>query len=297
MAEQWNCEQETAQRHQNVEKAVALPVFFREVVLVLRRDGDGDVNQRVHQEIGGSGGKRGQSVVEPGRRQGEQEAEREHDEGGPVETGGKKHQPTSGEETAFFQKWIGPDRDGGGQGLPQEVHTQSKILQGKEQEDAQPGGGRVAADPDKDQHSQQKMKHKQEDTVVPAELGDHPIQEEVTRFRPACPGQAGGSDSLKSGLIKTVVKAGNIPQGGQKPAGQAHGQQIAPTVFRALKGQRPADQACAGQKIIWKHDPSPPRRPGRFLPIAPLSPHYDIEASRAQAKYFFAERPKLCKMG
>ncbi len=266
LAEQRDGEKEAGQRHQKVEKAVALPVFFREIVLIFWHDGKGDADQRVHQEIGGPGGAGCQAVVELGWRQGEQNAEREHDQGRAVEAGGQKHNPAGGKEPAGFQKGVSPQNDGGGQSLAQKIHAQGKVLQGDKQENAQPGSGRIAADPGKHQDGEQEVEHEQKGTVVVPQQGDRQVQKEIARLRPARAVQPGGGDGVKGRLVKAVVKAGDVSKGGQQPAGQAHHEQIPPFAFGPLKRRRCAAKARANQQIIWQHGPSPHTE--NFAPVS-----------------------------
>ena len=69
-------------------------------MLILWYEGDSDLDERVHQEIGGPSGQGGYAVVELHWRQAEQETEREHDEGRPVEAGGQQYDPAAGEKSA-----------------------------------------------------------------------------------------------------------------------------------------------------------------------------------------------------
>ena len=91
----------------------------------------------------------------------------------------------------LFQERIYPYHDGSSQGLTQKIHAQGKVLQGEEQENAHPGGGGIAADPDENQGGQYKMEYKQEYAIVSANQENSQIQEEIARFRPVRATQAG----------------------------------------------------------------------------------------------------------
>lgn len=43
--------------------------------------------------------------------------------------------------------------------MTQEIHAQSKVLQREKEENAQPWGGGIAADPGENQSGQQKVEH------------------------------------------------------------------------------------------------------------------------------------------
>ena len=126
-------------------------------------------------------------------------------------------------------------------------------MQGDEQENAQPGRGRAASDPDKNQNRQQEVEYEQKHPVVTAEKRDRPVEEQIARLRPARSVQAESGDGLKRGLIKAVVETGHISHGCCEPAGQSHHRQIAPPVFRPPGKERTSGKTGAKQQIIWKH--------------------------------------------
>ena len=226
-------------------------------MLIFRHESDGDLDQRIHQEISDPCDQGSQTVVKPGRRQGKQEAERQHDKGRPMETRRQKHNPADGQVAARSQKRPNPQDDRRGKSLTQEIHAQGEMLESEEQEYTHPGGGGISPDPYENQSGQQEMEHKQENAVAASEKGNRQIQEQITRFRPVRPSQSRLGNRLKSSLIKAVVKSSNIPKRGQKPTGCAQYQQISPPVLGPMVQQRRTGETRTNHPIIRYHGRSP----------------------------------------
>ena len=240
-------EEKAADGQQEVEEAVSLPVPLGQVVLVFGHQPHRHLDQRIQQQIGRAGGQSGQAVMEPGDPQAEQQTEGYHNQGGPVEAGRQEDDAQTGEKAAALQEGIDPQKDGRGHRLPQKVHAQREILEGQEEVDAQPWGGGVTPHPHKNQQGKQQVEDKEKGPVIAPHRGDSQVEQQVAGFdlaQESQSGQSGAGGILKNGFVKPVVKAGDIPQRGQQPAEQAHGQQVGSAGVRFGGKQRPAGKTA-----------------------------------------------------